>query len=85
MRYSSDGRRRLRHAPRLLPGAGAGGSRPHAEALDPTTQTWLDLASKVTCYLSAEFLMGPQLGNNLLNLGRGAGAEASRSWGRTST
>jgi starch phosphorylase len=33
-----------------------------------STQTSLDLGKKVTCYLSAEFLMGPQLGNNLLNL-----------------
>jgi starch phosphorylase len=31
-------------------------------------QTFLDLSRKVVCYLSAEFLMGPQLGNNLLNL-----------------
>ncbi len=33
-----------------------------------STQTSLDLGRKVTCYLSAEFLMGPQLGNNLLSL-----------------
>jgi glycogen phosphorylase len=33
-----------------------------------STQTFLDLRQKVVCYLSAEFLMGPQLGNNLLNL-----------------
>jgi len=33
-----------------------------------TTQTYLDLNEKVTCYLSAEFLMGPHLGSNLLNL-----------------
>ena len=33
-----------------------------------STQTSLDLGAKVTCYLSAEFLMGPQLGANLLNL-----------------
>lgn len=33
-----------------------------------STQTSLDLGRKVVCYLSAEFLMGPQLGNNLLNL-----------------
>ncbi len=33
-----------------------------------STQTSLDLGKKVTCYLSAEFLMGPQLGANILNL-----------------
>src|SRR6478735_7939608 len=34
-----------------------------------TALTSLDLGRKVTCYLSAEFLMGPQLGSNILNLG----------------
>jgi starch phosphorylase len=33
-----------------------------------TTQTYFDLGRKVACYLSAEFLMGPHLGNNLVNL-----------------
>jgi starch phosphorylase len=33
-----------------------------------TTQTYLDLSRKVAVYLSAEFLMGPHLANNLLNL-----------------
>ena len=33
-----------------------------------TTQTYFDLNSKLACYLSAEFLMGPHLGNNLMNL-----------------
>jgi len=34
-----------------------------------TAQTYLDLNRKIACYLSAEFLMGPHLGNNLINLG----------------
>jgi starch phosphorylase len=33
-----------------------------------TIQTNFDLKRKIVCYLSAEFLMGPQLGNNLINL-----------------
>jgi starch phosphorylase len=42
-----------------------------------STQTSLDLSRKITCYLSAEFLMGPQLGANLLNLGIEAEARAA--------
>ncbi|ORW60847.1 glycogen/starch/alpha-glucan phosphorylase [Mycobacterium parmense] len=42
-----------------------------------STQTSLDLGRKVTCYLSAEFLMGPQLGNNLLNLRMERAAKAA--------
>src|ERR1700730_14683008 len=42
-----------------------------------STQTSLDLGRKVTCYLSAEFLMGPQLGSNLLNLGIEEAARAA--------
>src|SRR3989442_4334981 len=34
-----------------------------------TARTYFERRSRTICYLSAEFLMGPQLGNNLVNLG----------------
>src|SRR5689334_22529170 len=34
-----------------------------------TARGYYEQRSRTICYLSAEFLMGPQLGNNLVNLG----------------
>jgi starch phosphorylase len=42
-----------------------------------TAETYFVSKHKVACYLSAEFLMGPHLGNNLLNLGIEEAARAA--------
>lgn len=48
-----------------------------------TSRTYGERDVKVACYLSAEFLIGPQLGNNLASLGIEASArEAMASLGQ---
>jgi starch phosphorylase len=48
-----------------------------------STKTYAASNVKIACYLSAEFLIGPQLGNNLLNLGMEAEArDAMRALGQ---
>ena len=42
-----------------------------------TSQTYFDVKRKIACYLSAEFLMGPHLGNNLVNLNLEQAARAA--------
>src|SRR5262249_25503599 len=47
-----------------------------------TAQTYYDQASRTVCYLSAEYMIGPQLGMNILNLGIGESVhEAMRELG----
>ncbi|MBV5276082.1 MAG: glycogen phosphorylase, partial [Lamprocystis purpurea] len=40
-------------------------------------QSYKDSAARTVCYLSAEFLLGPHLANNLLNLGITEAAHAA--------
>jgi starch phosphorylase len=48
-----------------------------------TVRVYFQRDTKVACYLSAEFLMGPQLGNNLVNLGiAGNAREAMQALGQ---
>jgi len=48
-----------------------------------TSRTYLQSEARVACYLSAEYLLGPHLGNNLLNLGIEAAArDAMRALGQ---
>src|SRR6516225_12033148 len=48
-----------------------------------TVRTYASRDVKVACYLSAEFLIGPQADNNLINLGiKDAARDALRSLGQ---
>jgi len=48
-----------------------------------TSRTYIQADARVACYLSAEYLLGPHLGSNLLNLGiEDATREAMRSLGQ---
>jgi starch phosphorylase len=42
-----------------------------------TSQTYFDVKGKVACFLSAEYLLGPHLGNNLMNLNLEQAARAA--------
>ena len=44
-----------------------------------TAQSYYDQASRTVCYLSAEFMIGPQLGMNILNLGIGEQVDEAMS------
>jgi starch phosphorylase len=44
-----------------------------------STETCFDQGHKIACYLSAEFLLGPHLANNLLNLGLEQAARTAMS------
>ena len=39
------------------------------ESWTRTARTYFSQAARTVCYFSAEFLLGPQLGNNMINLG----------------
>ena len=58
-----------RHRERQLPRARMQRARPPSRPLGQNVRDVLPEQVRTVCYLSAEFLLGPHLGNNLLNLG----------------